>query len=82
MELQPPPLVPGKDYVKWREEVDQWCSVTKILPHRQALVLRSKLSGRVKELALEFDSSVLNKKNGMNILLSTLDNAFKPLHHK
>ena len=43
----------------------------------QALAVRAKLAGKLRELALKLDAGDLNKDNGMDFLLENLDTAFR-----
>ncbi|XP_057309857.1 uncharacterized protein LOC130647864 isoform X1 [Hydractinia symbiolongicarpus] len=74
---QPPILKEGDTYEKWRTEIVSWREHTAIELKRQALAVRAKLSGKVREAALRLDAADLNKKNGMSFLLDNLDQIFR-----
>lgn len=74
---QPPILQEGDTYEKWRAEIVSWRQHTAMELKRQALAVRAKLSGKVREAALRLDAADLNKENGMSFLLDNLDQIFR-----
>ena len=74
---QPPTLPSDLHYEKWRQNIDEWLNTTNIDPRRRALVVRTKLTGRAREIALGIDAGKLNQSDGMDILLQALDSSLR-----
>eukprot|EP00111_Clytia_hemisphaerica_P009384 TCONS_00027546-protein len=72
-EDQPPHLPSDLHYEKWRQAIDEWRRNTSIDLKRQALVVRTKLTGRAREIALKIDADRLNQAHGMHYLMKALD---------
>lgn len=78
MSDDPPPTLPSDlHYEKWRNQIEQWMNQTNIDPRRQALMVRTKLTGRARDIALGMDAGVLNQSDGMRTLLQALDSSLR-----
>ena len=76
-ELPPPVLLENGSYENWRNEIQMWQITTTMEPRRQALAVRTKLCGKVREVALKLDASDLNNDDGMSFLIDALDATFR-----
>ena len=74
---QPPSLPSDLHYEKWRRQIDNWINETTVDRRRQALMVRTKLAGRARDIALKMDAATLNQENGMDVLLGELDKALR-----
>lgn len=74
---QPPAFKANGDYELWRISLQQWRMSTEVEPRRQALVARTKLNGRAREIALSLDAANLNSDFGMDVLLEHLDEEYR-----
>ena len=73
-----PPVLPSDlHYEKWRTSIDEWRKNTSIEPKRRALMVRAQFTGRAREVALKLDAADLNKADGMDLLLDSLDKVLR-----
>ena len=78
MSDDPPPTLPSDlHYEKWRNQIEYWTDRTSLDPRRQALMVRTKLAGRARDIALRMDAGELNKHDGMRTLLQALDSSLR-----
>ena len=78
MSDEPPPTLPSDlHYEKWRNQIEQWMNETSVDPKRQALMVRTKLAGRARDIALKLDAGELNRNDGMRTLLQALDSSLR-----
>lgn len=78
MSDDPPPTLPSDlHYEKWRNQIEYWMDRTSLDPRRQALMVRTKLAGRARDIALRMDAGELNKHDGMRTLLQALDSSLR-----
>ena len=72
----PPKLENEMEYEVWREDIDIWCEVTDIPKVKQAMIIRSSLSGRAKQAASQLSKETLKAEGGVKKLLEKLDELF------
>ena len=72
----PPALDEDKSYETWKSEIDIWRLMTDVEKERQALALVLSLSGQARQRALEIEVADLNKADGVDTLLESLEELF------
>ena len=66
------------NYEIWKEDVVRWDKITPVLPSARALTIHFSLTGKAKIASGQIPTSELDSKEGVKILLATLDGIFLP----
>ena len=72
----PPVLDDLENYEQWKEDVLMWKEITDLSANKRALAIHLTLKGQAKEVANQVSTEDKKKENGLDILLSKLDEAF------
>lgn len=73
----PPSLSSDKTYQQWKSEVKLWELVTDLDKKKRGLALALSLEGKAREVAVDISSDDLNADDGVNKLVTALDNLFE-----
>ncbi|XP_047140843.1 KH homology domain-containing protein 4 isoform X2 [Hydra vulgaris] len=76
-EVDIPVFKEGTEYESWRSEVLKWQLFTTMEPRRQALAVRAKLGGSLRDCALMIDAGELFCDDGLGVLIGKLDKEFR-----
>ena len=76
-EVDIPIFKEGTEYESWRSEVLKWQLFTAMEPRRQALAVRAKLCGPLRDCALMIDAGELFCDDGLGVLIGKLDKVFR-----
>ena len=72
----PPALEEDSNYESWKNELEMWRLITDLPKTKQALAVVLSLKGKSREKALEVEAASLNMENGIETLLTKLDEIF------
>ena len=72
----PPALDPDTSYESWKNEIAIWKLVCELDKKKQALAVTLSLSGKARQKALEIPVADLNKDDGIDTLITALDQIF------
>ena len=72
----PPVLENLENYEQWKEDVLMWSEISDLSKKKQAIAVHLTLNGQAKEVANQVSTEDKKKDNGLEILLTKLDEAF------
>ena len=72
----PPNFNSDMNYESWKKDIAIWCKLTDIPKDKQALAIHLVLTGKARQASSEVEVSELEKEDGVERLISKLDQLF------